>query len=94
MARARITNAQLETFLRSVNEGRGKETRKDLGYVYLDSAYGGARVVEIVNEHGGVRVLSDFGYGTKRECYNFLVGMAAGIAAGRQDNSIRMTRVR
>ena len=40
----------------------------ELGYYYLMSGYGGYKLVQIINEHGGVRdVLPHMGYATGRE---------------------------
>lgn len=79
----RITNKDIETLTRQLNEKHGHnvkpwntETREaNIGTFYVDSAYGGVKLVQIDSESGGVRSISPNGYGTKRELYTFLRGM-------------------
>lgn len=83
----RITNKQLEMLVDRLNETRGtpKEpwTRTDSGLkanvnnYHIDSAYGGVRLVQHMNEGGGIHVISTNGFGTKRELDTFLRGMLA-----------------
>lgn len=54
--------------------------KASVGHYHLDYAYGGVKLVRMVNEGGGISVISTDGYGTKRELYNWLQAFLAGIA--------------
>lgn len=51
----------------------------NLGNYHLDYAYGGVKLVQLVNQGGGIRTISGGGYGTKKELYHFLDGMLQGL---------------
>lgn len=56
------------------------------GNYHLDYAYGGVKLVQTCNEHGGISTISTGGYGTKRELYNWMQAFLAGIEKGRELN--------
>jgi hypothetical protein len=75
---ARVTKAELDSLLAVMNRREVTKPRREypqIGFYYLMGAYGGSKLVQIINEHGGVRdVLPHLGYTSKRE-------VAAGIRA-------------
>ena len=58
---------------------QGKLTA-NIGNYNLDYAYGGVRLVQMVNPSGGITVVSSDGFGTKRKLYNWMDAFLAGIA--------------
>lgn len=81
----RVTNKDLKTLVDQLNRKSKCSTdpytngKANVGTYYIDGAYGGVRLVQLVNESGGIRVISPFSYGTKRELYVFLSGMLEAI---------------
>lgn len=79
----RITNRQLENMVEAINTVYGHaiepytDGKANIGTYYIDGAYGGVKLVQLVSDGGGVRNVSPNGYGTKRELYTFLNGMLA-----------------
>ena len=83
----RITNKQLEALIDRLNTVRKQPlaswTRSDkglkanIGNYHIDSAYGGVRLVQHMNDGGGIDVISVDGFGTKRQLDSFLRGMLA-----------------
>ena len=79
----RITNKDLDFAVKRLNiemktplEYRDSETREiNVGHYHIDSAYGGVKLVQTVNDGGGIRAISTGGYGTKRELYNTINAM-------------------
>jgi len=92
---ARVTQAELDTLVRQVNEALGRPigtwTRHDcavcvtprytanVGNIHLSQAYGGVQVVETLDDAGSIRALTHH-HGTQREAALFLRGMLAAIA--------------
>lgn len=77
----RIKMSDLEYQVQHLNAVRGI---KHAGYntpnaYHIGQAYGGYRLEMCTGENGGIRVISPNGYGTKRELYNFLQGLHAGM---------------
>ena len=68
----RITMKHLEFQLRILNEHFGIKDPKwnTVGHFYVEQAYGGYRLVRVMNEGGGERDISK--RGTKREIYEQL----------------------
>jgi hypothetical protein len=58
----------------------GNILKANIGNYHLDYAYGGVKLVRIVNEQGGIKEISRDGYGTKRQLYSWLKAFLAGIA--------------
>ena len=65
----------------SVTNSEGKYLHAAVGNFHLEGAYGGWKLVQIVNEAGGVRDIST-GYRSKREVYEFLNAYLDGIHEG------------
>jgi len=77
----RITNANLEGKIRSVNTLLGNDPDapySTIGLVHLYGAYGMTGVHRYANEHGGVSDLMG-NLGTKREVATFLDGMITAL---------------
>ena len=79
----RITERDLEICITRLNKATGKPitpyTRDEnghftgnIGNYHLDSAYGGYRLVQMVNHGGGITVISNGGFVSKRDLYNQL----------------------
>lgn len=77
----RINRAHVDAKVVTVNRMLGIENPNwnVPGSVELDGAYGGHRVDQVTSEGHSVTPLSGFGYGTLRECANFLDGMIAAL---------------
>ncbi len=84
----RITNAQLDKLIFRLNTARKQPLtswtkgdnglpKANIGNYHIDSAYGGVRLVQHMNESGGIDVISVDGFGTKRQLDSFLRGMLA-----------------
>jgi len=84
-----ITEKDLEGMLLRLNRVAGTPTtpytklpsgkhRANIGNYHLDFAYGGVKVVQMDNNGGGIRTITQ-GYETKRNCYNQLYMYIRGI---------------
>ena len=90
----RITQKDLEYLVKRINEATGSPTAPytrntrtggvtagNIDNYHLDYAYVGVKLVQMVNDGGGIREISRGGFGTKRELYYwmnaFLVGHEA-----------------
>jgi hypothetical protein len=93
----RITNAQLENLVKRINEAKGYATeaytrtegrsKANINTYYIEGAYGGVKLVQIVTEGGGIRSISN-SYGTKRHLYDFMQAYLAGIWEGKPSTKI------
>lgn len=72
---------------------RGEDSRAMVGRYYVSGAYGGWKLVQIVNEGGGERGITD-GYGTKREVCQLIHAYREGMAAGRGDDRYTLEALR
>ena len=72
----KATNSPLKAYRR--DNPTGKYTG-NVGHYSLDYAYGGVKLVRMVNQSGGIRVISTGGFGTKRELYHWLQAFLAGL---------------
>ena len=52
--------------------------KANIGNYHLDYAYGGVKLVRMVNDGGGITVISSGGYGTKRALYHWMGAFLAG----------------
>lgn len=52
------------------------------GNYHIDGAYGGVKLIQFTNG-SGCRDISNNGYGTKRELYNFIHAMLEGVEVGK-----------
>ena len=91
----RITQKDLEYLVKRINEvtkspqipytRNGKKGNRHTGFTanvdnyHLDYAYGGVKLVRMVNPGGGITEISRDGFGTKRELYNWMQAFIAGI---------------
>ena len=91
----RITQKDLEYLVKRINEvtdsplssytRNGKKGKREVGFTanignyHLDYAYGGVKLGRMVSEGGGVTNISDMGFGTKRELYNWMRAFLAGL---------------
>ena len=86
----RITNRHLESLVDRINKSTnnsltpwnvtpGKQYTANIGSYYIDGAYGGVKLVQMVNTGGGIRDISQQGFGTKRELYNFMRAFLSGM---------------
>jgi len=81
----RITNNDLETLANRINElTNSPKIYSDkgtiqIGHYYIDGAYGGVQLVRITNDGGAIRTVSQNGYSTKKELYNFMIGFINGL---------------
>ena len=74
----RILQKDLEAVANRINEMtnnpltaytkvKGK-LKANIGHYYIDGAYGGTKLVQMVNDGGAIRCITD-GYNTKKETY-------------------------
>ena len=86
----RITQKDLEYLVKRINEATGNKTAThtkesdgtyttNVGVYHLDYAYGGVKLVKMVNSGGGTREISRDGYGTKRELYSWMQAFLSGM---------------
>lgn len=75
----RITQKDLERQVNTINELTDNPKGYEKGSYILDYAYGGVKLAKIVNDAGGQTNISNGGYGTKRELYNFMNGFILGL---------------
>ena len=86
----RITQSDLATQTRIINDatksplayskGNKDGSRStNIGHYHLDYAYGGVKLVRTMNGCGGIRVISEMGYGTKKELYYWMNAFIAGL---------------
>lgn len=89
----RITNAQLESVVRQINEALGQPTESYVrdadgkfrcvaGVYQIGGAYGGVRIERIANDAGGVSTITN--YDTKRVTYNAARAVLEGIYAAQR----------
>ena len=53
------------------------------GSYILDGAYGGWKLAQIINEHGGQRDITS-GYVSKRECYELMHAFIRGLETSKE----------
>jgi hypothetical protein len=73
--------------------GEDGQNRAMVGRYTLQGAYGGYQLIQIINEGGGVRAITQ-GYGTKREVYHLIHAYREGMAAGRGDDRYTLEALR
>lgn len=85
----RTTNAELEGLVNRLNRITGNEQStytetadgkftSNIGNYHLDYAYGGVKLVQMINAGGGIRTITQ-GYESKRNCYQQIAAYIAGI---------------
>ena len=76
-----LTHNPTETnYLLTTNQGR--KLCWNIGNYFLDSAYGGYDLVQVINEGGGITKPLYGGYVSKRELYNKLTAYINGVRTG------------
>lgn len=68
------------TYMREVN---GKRLI-NIGHYHLDSAYGGYKLVQTDNDGGGIHVITESGYTTKKNLYYELRAFLRGLEAKKE----------
>lgn len=82
----RITDKDLDKAVERLNKAKGTpiatwtrdnegKSKANIGNYYVEGAYGGVKLVQVEGEGGSIRVISQGGYGTKRELYNIIHSM-------------------
>ena len=80
----RTTQKELEGLVNRLNRVTGNPEKpwdngkSNIGNYHLDYAYGGVKLVQTMNEGGGIRTIT-LGYETKRNCYLQIVSYLNGI---------------
>jgi len=87
----RITIDQLNRQIKYLNELTGNPLKPytfkkgaNIGCFYIDKAYGGYQLQQIVNKGGGCRTLLNTGYTSKKELYNNLNSFLLGIELAKK----------
>ena len=90
----RITEKDLQRLCDRLNEATGSpmipwervndRNRANIGNYHISHAYGGVCLHRMHNESGGVSCPLSNGHGPKRDLYNELCAMLAGIEAARE----------
>lgn len=79
-----VTDSPTEPYTRNEKED-DREGRINVGFTanignyHLDYAYGGVKLVRMVNDGGGIEEISRDGFGTKRQLYSWLQAFLAGL---------------
>lgn len=105
----RITQKDIDGALRGLNlwaglepheaDGTAYRYRADgtgawiIGRYYVMGAYGGWQLVQVINEHGGVRAVSS-GYTSRRELLGIIRAYREGMAAGREGDRYAVATLR
>ena len=82
----RITQRDLESTVSIINRTTGNQEKSwggpgqaNIGNYHLDYAYGGVKLIQMTNEHGGCRDILRCGYTTKRLLYGLLCAFLEGL---------------
>lgn len=92
--RSTVTMKHLEAVVARINRAAGTpetpwtkqkdgKIKSNIGNYHIDNAYGGVQLVQMMNEGGGIRVMTNGGFVTKRELCNQLHTFLAGLEEGR-----------
>lgn len=86
----RITQYDLECQVKRINQitkspatpytSNGDKMQANIGNYHLNYAYGGVKLSRMCNKGGEINDVSNIGYGTKRELYNWMNAILTGIA--------------
>ena len=89
----KVTNSDLESLVDRINEATGNKkeawdktgerSKANVGTYYIDGAYGGVMLAQMVNVGGGIDTISRDGYGTKKELYTFMTAYLLGFNIGK-----------
>ena len=75
----RITGMAATPYSKRAN---GEGYTGNIGNYHLDGAYGGWKLVQMMNEHGGIHEITH-GFVSKRELYNRLGAFIAGLQTAK-----------
>ena len=78
-----ITLNNLKSVVGRINKAVGNTEHDAIGNYQLDNAYGGWMLVQIDNDMGGQRNITQ-GYRSKRELYDQLFAFLAGVEAAQK----------
>ena len=92
----RITQHDLEVLVNKINKATGSpevsyikndegKLVASIGHYHLSYAYGGVALDRMVSDGGGVTRISNTGFGTKKELYNFMIAYLDGISEGKAE---------
>ena len=79
----RITRADLEELEKQLNEATGNPLKRGKGHYYIQCAYGGYGLKQIIKEDSGAHRDVISGYRSKRELYERMQSMISGIYIGK-----------
>ncbi len=85
----RITQKDLEVLVKHINfKTNSPETpytkengklKANIGNYHLNWAYGGVELVRMDNEGGGITVISNIGFASKRDLFNWMYAFLSGM---------------
>ena len=86
----KITQKDLESLVKMINKKTGntfetytkkadKTFKANIGTYSLDFAYGGVKLVQLIDKNGGITEISRNGFSTKKELYCWLNAFLAGL---------------
>ena len=78
-----MTRQELDNLVEIINESLNTDT------YYILRAYGGNKLVRIVNPSGGVKDVSSGGYITQKELYYYIIGFLNGLDKNKSISSLR-----
>lgn len=95
--RTRVTEKDLNAIVARINRStkqseepytkqKDGKFKTNIGNYHLDMAYGGIQLVQMVNAGGGIRVISNCGYVSKRELYQQLHAFISGLESHTLNN--------
>ncbi len=80
----RTTLKHIECKINTLNEiTNNPKERFEKGHFYCDQAYGGHKLVQIVNDGGGVQEIT-YGYTTKKELIEKISMLIKGVQMGKE----------
>lgn len=82
-------NRLLNRPLTAYTKNRGTGVTANIGNIHVSHAYGGVELHEIMNESGGVNVLSRGGYISKRALYDQVSAMVIGARLSQQEGETK-----
>jgi hypothetical protein len=74
-----VINKEAKTPLSYCDRINDPPFKINVGHYHIDSAYGGYKLVQTVNDSGGIRTVTHSGYITKSNLYNELYAFLCGL---------------
>lgn len=81
-----LTNSPIATCTKRIDDRGpvfGHQYSWNIGNYHLDYAYGGVKLIRTCNSSGGVSIISNGGYETKRALYNWMQAFLTGLKHNR-----------